>query len=177
MLSKMSGVALPVTLPCSTALRYQWKKASHHSWVPSSDIPKLKGFTNSFKNWQRPAPNAGSPVPRDDMQKLFALENNFLRVKKEPNTCLVLRAAVIFAAQKWPWLCWDEAWSHQNQVCIPTAWKSFLSPLESLSGKPTADSSEAGSGAGGLLVCCIMSLQLILTQWDTQIPADATPAP
>lgn len=126
----MSGVVLHFTLPRNRAPRDQWKKASHHCWVPSSNILKLKGFTNSFKSWQRPAPNVGSPFPRDDMQKLFALENNFLRGKKEPNTCFLLRAAVVFAAQsmckKWSWLCWVVAWSSQNHVCISTAWKSSL---------------------------------------------------
>lgn len=132
MLSKMSGVVLPVTLPCNTAPRYQWKKASHHCRVPSSNILNLKGFTNSFKNWQRPSPNAVSPFPPDDMQKLFALENNFLREQKEPNTYLLLRAAVIFAAQNWSRLCWDVPWSHLNHVYISTAWENSLSPLESL---------------------------------------------
>lgn len=181
MLSKMSGAVLHFTLPRNRAPRDQWKKASHHCWVPSSNILKLKGFTNSFKSWQRPAPNVGSPFPRNDMQKLFALENNFLRGKKEPNTCFLLRAAVVFAAQsmckKWSWLCWVVAWSSQNHVCISTAWKSSVSPLESLSAKPTADTLVAGSGAGGLLMCCIVSLKLILMQWDTQFPAHATPAP
>lgn len=127
MLSEMSGAVLPFTLPCNTAPRYQWNKASHHCWLPSSNILKLKGFTNSFKNWQRPAPNAGPPSPRDCMQKLFVLENNFLRGKKEPSICFLLIAAVVFAAQsmckKWSWLCWDVAWSRQNHVCISTAWK------------------------------------------------------
>lgn len=123
MLSKMPGAVLHFTLPCNTAPRHQWKKASHHCWVPSSNTLKLKGFTNSFKNWQRLAPNAGSPFPRDNMQKLFALENNFLRGKKEPSTCFLLKAAVVFVAQsmckKWSWLCWDVAWScHLHLNCM-----------------------------------------------------------
>lgn len=122
--------------------------------VPSSNILKLKGYTNSFKNWQRPAPNAGSPFSRNNMQKLFALENHFLRGKKEPNACFLLRAAVVFAAQsmrkKWSWFCWDVARLRQNHVCLSSAQKSSLSPLGSLSAKPTGGWLWSRRAPGGL---------------------------
>lgn len=135
----MSGAVLPFTLPCNTALRYQWKKASYHCWLPNSNILKLKGFTNSFKNWQRPAPNAGSPSSRDDIAWAFCLWKKFSYGGKRTQHSLerfLLRAAVEFAAQsmckKWLWLCWDVVWSYQNHVRISTAWKSSVSPLESV---------------------------------------------
>lgn len=115
--------------------------ASNHLLIPSSNFLKLKGFTNSFKKWRRPAPNAGSPFLRDNMQKLFALENNFLRGEKKSKKKKVLFSSLeqlwYFAAQteyvkKWPWFCWDMALSSQNHVLVSSAWESSQSPLGSL---------------------------------------------
>ena len=59
----------------------------------------------TFSSWkvsqtpsrQRPAPNAGSPFLRGNMQKLFALENNFLGGWGwGESTFYLLRAAVVF---------------------------------------------------------------------------------
>lgn len=43
----MSGVVLPVTLPCSSEI--SMKEGLTPLLGSSSNIPKLKGFTNSFK--------------------------------------------------------------------------------------------------------------------------------
>lgn len=114
--------------------------------ILSSNFLKLKGFTNSLKDWQRLAPNAGSPFLRGSMQKLIAFENNFLRGKKQTQNITKthflnsLELLWYFAAQKVHarrGLRFAEAWLHQDKPMFSSAWQRSRSLLGSLFCKKT----------------------------------------
>lgn len=152
--------------------------ASNQSVIPSSNFLKLKGFTSSFENWQRPAPNAAFPFIRGKMQKLLTPENSFLRGKK--NRFFLLRAAVVFccsnrvrARSGWSWFCCDVASSSQKPCSHLKCTRKLCHPLGPLVlQKQLQLPQKAASEAGGLLIHCTTSLMGITVPWDTQLPEE-----
>lgn len=144
--------------------------------IPSFNFLTLKGVTGTSNNRQRPVPNAALPFLTGNMQKLFALKNNFLKgkkKKKKQQLFSLLRAAVVFCCSNKvcarSGLDFAEMWLCRVRTAFPPqVQKRTVTSRTSALQKQLQLPHKAAWGTGGLLIHRTAPLKLTVMPWDIQ---------